>query len=113
MAVFELNNEINNLRVEENIEIERILKDYTELFAPIVNEIENNIRIIGRLDFIFANAKYSLSIDGNQPIINDEKQLNLRGARHPLIDKNKVDSNRYKLRLRLLLPCYYRTKYWW
>lgn len=90
MAVFELNNEINNLRVEENIEIERILKDYTELFAPIVNEIENNIRIIGRLDFIFAKAKYSLSIDGNQPIINNEKQLNLRGARHPLIDKNKV-----------------------
>lgn len=90
MAVFELNNEINNLRVEENIEIERILKDYTELFAPIVNEIENNIRIIGRLDFIFAKAKYSLSIDGNKPIINDEKQLNLRGARHPLIDKNKV-----------------------
>lgn len=90
MAIFELNNQINDLKIEENIEIEKILKQYTDMFSPIVSEIENNIRIIGRLDFIFSKAKYSLDLNGIKPILNDNKQINLIGARHPLIESNKV-----------------------
>ena len=89
-AIFELNNEINNLKFEENLEIERILKQYTQMFEPIINEIENDIRIIGRLDFIFAKASYALDLDAIEPILNDKKSINLIGARHPLIDRKKV-----------------------
>ncbi len=90
MAIFEINNQINNLKIDENIEIEKILKQYTDLFIPIVEETENNIRIIGRLDFIFAKAKYALSINATNPQINNTKQINLIGAKHPLIDIKKA-----------------------
>ncbi len=90
MAIFELNNEINNLKFEENLEIEKILKQYTQMFEPIIDEIENNIRVIGRLDFIFAKARYALDIDAIEPVLSDKKSINLISARHPLINSKKV-----------------------
>lgn len=90
LSVFELNNDINNLKIEENIEIEKILEDLTNLFVPISSNIENNNRIIGRLDFIFAKANYSIDIDGVKPILNDKKFINLIKAKHPLINKDLV-----------------------
>lgn len=90
LSVFELNNEINNLKIEENIEIEKILAELTNLFVPISANLENNNRIIGRLDFIFAKASYSIDIDAVKPILNNNKIINLIKAKHPLIDKNLV-----------------------
>ena len=90
LSVFDLNNQINNLKIEENIEIEKILSELTNLFVPLSSNLENNNRIIGRLDFIFAKANYSIDINGIQPHINDNKIINLIKAKHPLIDKNLV-----------------------
>ncbi len=90
MSVFELNNKINNLKIEENIEIEKVLKDLSNLLIPFANEIENDLNIIGNIDFIFAKAKYSKKINGISPILNDKKFLYLEKARHPLIDSSKV-----------------------
>lgn len=90
LTVFELNNEINNLKIEENVEIEKILAELTNLLAPISPNLENNNRLIGRLDFIFAKASYSIDIDANKPILNNEKYISLIKAKHPLIDKNLV-----------------------
>ncbi len=90
ISVFELNNEINNLKVEENIEIEKILLDLTLMLHPYTNELISDVDIIGNLDFIFSKSKYSIAINGITPIINTEKYINLIDARHPLIDKNLV-----------------------
>lgn len=90
LAVFELNNELNNLKIDENAEIERILFHLSSLLFAYTNELKLDVSIIGKLDFIFAKAKYSNSIKGITPIINDEKFVNLIRARHPLIDKNQV-----------------------
>lgn len=90
IAVFDLNSKISNLNVEENIEIEKILTYFTSLLYEILEQLTNNIRIIGKLDFIFAKANYSISIDATRPIINDSKQINLIKARHPLIAKDIV-----------------------
>ena len=90
LAVFELNNELNNLKIEENAEIEKILYNLSSMIFPYTEELKQNILNIGKLDFIFAKAKYSQSIQGITPTINDEKFLNLIDARHPLIDKEKV-----------------------
>lgn len=90
LSVFELNNEINNLKIEENIEIEKILAELTNLFVPLSSNLENNNRLIGRLDFIFAKASYSIEINASKPILNDRKVINLIKARHPLIDRDKV-----------------------
>ena len=90
MAVFELNNSINNIKVEENIEIEKILFNLSSLLFGLTNELNTNIFLLGKLDFIFAKAIFAKSIDGICPIINDNKQINLIKACHPLIDKNTV-----------------------
>ncbi len=85
-----MNNELNQLRSEEEIEIEKILQNLTKLFFPYVKELENDVKIIGHLDFIFAKAKYSKSLNCITPKINDDKYISLINARHPLIDKSKV-----------------------
>ena len=90
ISVFEANNAINNLRVDETAEIERILQDLSSLLFPYTEELFSDIEAIGNLDFIFAKAKYSNSINGTTPIINDEKYVNLIKARHPLIDPKSV-----------------------
>jgi len=90
LSVFELNNDINNLKIDEGIEIEKILAELTNLLVPLSPNLENNNRLIGRLDFIFAKASYSIDTDSNKPILNDKKFINLIKARHPLIDKSLV-----------------------
>ena len=90
LSVFELNNELSNLKINENIEIEKILQNLSALLFPYTEEIKNDIQCIGILDFIFAKAKYSNSINAITPIINNEKYINLVNAKHPLIDLNQV-----------------------
>ena len=90
ISVFEANNTINNLRVDETAEIERILQNLSSLLFPYTNELFADIESIGTLDFIFAKARYSNSIKGITPIINDEKYVNLIKARHPLIEPSEV-----------------------
>ena len=60
IAVFDLNNELSNLHIEEGLEIERILQNLSGLLYPYTKELENNVEIIGKLDFIFAKAHWSL-----------------------------------------------------
>lgn len=84
--VFELNNQLSNLKIDENIEIEKILKDLSQLFYPYVDEIKKDIECIANLDFIFAKAKYSRSIKAITPIISDKKEVSLINAKHPLLN---------------------------
>lgn len=90
IAVFEMNNELSKLKIEEELEIEKILIELTKLFYPYTLELERNVELIGKLDFIFAKAKYSKSIKATTPIINTKKEIHLKNARHPLIESSKV-----------------------
>ncbi len=90
MSVFELNNQISNLKSDEVIEIEKILQNLSSMLYSYTNELNLTTSTIGLLDFIFAKAKYGISINGVEPIINEERYINLIKARHPLIDKNSV-----------------------
>lgn len=90
ISVFEMNNELNSLKVLEELEIEKILQELTALFYPYTEELVQDIDLIGELDFIFAKAKYAKSINAIIPNINSSKEINLVNARHPLINQNKV-----------------------
>ena len=63
------------------------------MFFDLTDELENNINIIGTIDFIFAKAKYANSIDGNKAIISSKKQINLINAWHPLLNKESAVKN--------------------
>lgn len=90
ISVFEMNNELNSLKKEEELEIEKILQELTKLFYPYVKELQLDVDIIGRLDFIFAKARFSKSIQATIPLINSKKEIHLKNARHPFISKDKV-----------------------
>lgn len=89
-SIFEMNNELNSLKIEEELEIEQILLELSSLFSPYVDELKLDINLIGKLDFIFAKAKYSKKLKAITPHINKNKQINLIEARHPLIDTELV-----------------------
>ena len=90
ISVFEMNNKLNSLKIEEELEIEKILLELSTLFFPYTNELEKDIVLIGKLDFIFAKAKYSKSIKATTPIVNTKKEIHLKNARHPLINPEKI-----------------------
>ena len=90
ISVFEMNNELASLKVEEELEIEKILLELSKLFFPYTAELEHDCELIGKLDFIFAKAKYSRAINANTPDISEKKEIYLKNARHPLIDADKV-----------------------
>lgn len=90
ISVFEMNNEINQLKLEEEIEIEKILQELSNLFVPYVAELKLDCETIGLLDFIFAKATYAKNLDACIPILNDTKEIHLKNARHPLLAPNKV-----------------------
>ena len=88
ILVFDMNNELNNLKIEEKIEIEKIIKDLSNSFVPYIENLKNDSDIIGTLDFIFGKAKYSKYLNAVMPIINDKKLIDLKSARHPLLNQN-------------------------
>ncbi len=89
-SVFDLNNQINNIKLEESIEIEKILENLSKQLYPIVDNIKETIISIGKIDLIFAKAKFSKRLDAIEPVINDEKIVDLKQARHPLINSEIV-----------------------
>lgn len=90
ISVFDLNNQLSELKNQEIIEIEKILQILTSLFFNIISELENNYNLLTILDFIFSKAKYSKSTNSNCPKLNDEKIIYLKNAIHPLLDPEKA-----------------------
>ena len=66
------------------------MQNLSGLLYPYTKELENNVQLIGKLDFIFAKAHYSLNLHCTTPEINDEKFIDFKNARHPLIDQTNV-----------------------
>ena len=95
LEIITLNNEITSLHIEENEEVRRILKMLTNLVILQEGEIINNNLIIGELDFVSAKAQYALQENDIIASIKDEQYLDLKSARHPLIDPRKVVANSY------------------
>ena len=89
-SIFEANNQIASLRMEEDIEIEKILQSLTNNLYTIFSELMLNISTIGTLDLLFAKAEYARDNNAVMPILNREKKINLIKAKHPLIASNIV-----------------------
>ena len=88
ISVFDMNNTLNNLVIEETKEIERILEELSTLLFPISSNLRQTYNLIGLLDFISSKAKFSIDNDYSKPEIGNF--IDFKNARHPLIDKNTV-----------------------
>ena len=90
MAVVEANNEIRVLQTKEREEIERILAELSASAGDFAQSIKNSYECALELNLIFAKAQYAYKLKAAPPILNDKGIVNLRAARHPLIDPKKV-----------------------
>lgn len=90
MAIVQLNNQLKSLQLEEQEEIELILKDLSNMVAVESDNIKNNEIILQELDFIFAKGKLALDMKATKPILNDEGYINFRKGRHPILDVDTV-----------------------
>ena len=90
MFVIDLNNDLKKLEIEEEKEIERILREFSKRIYEILPQLITNLSIISSIDFIFARGKLAYDMEGIKPNINDNGIISLKSAKHPLIDKDKV-----------------------
>lgn len=90
MSVVEANNEIRVLQAEEKEEIERILTALSAEVGSFANELCIGYQMAVELDLIFAKASLAYDMKATLPKLNDNGRVELRQARHPLIDRKRV-----------------------
>ena len=86
MSAVNANNALRELEIKEKKEIERILAELSSEAAGHRENIDLNFRMLVELDVIFAKAKLAYRMRAWAPIMNDQGRVDLRKARHPLID---------------------------
>ena len=85
--VVELDNQIKELQFSEQREIVRILFEFTEFLRPYIPELLEAAKYLGETDFIMAKAQIALDFIAGMPIISENGEMNLRKARHPLLER--------------------------
>lgn len=85
--IVELDNQIKELRFAEGREILRILLEFSDFIRPYIPDLIIAAEYLGEIDFIMAKAQVSLDIIAGIPVISDNGELNIRKARHPLLEK--------------------------
>ncbi len=90
MSAVNANNALRELELKEKKEIERILAELSAEAAAHRENINLNVAMLIRLDVIFAKAKLGYRMRAWAPVMNDKGRVELRNARHPLIDPQKA-----------------------
>ena len=75
------------LRIDEENEERRILYGLSAMAADKGEAMEQNIRMMEKLDFIFSRGRLSLEYDGVEPVFHRERRMVIKEGRHPLIDR--------------------------
>ncbi|MBP5633026.1 MAG: endonuclease MutS2 [Clostridia bacterium] len=88
--VVESNNKIRELRVSEQEEIERILKELSEMVADESAVLSSDLNLVSYIDFTLAKAAWALANNASRPLLNTDGVIDLKKARHPLLDKKKA-----------------------
>ncbi len=90
MSAVNANNALRELELKEKKEIERILAELSGEAAGFAEDINLDYTMLVQLDVIFAKAKLAYRMRAWAPLMNDQGRIELRNARHPLIDSKTV-----------------------
>ena len=77
--------DLNNLEFDETEEIKRILirlTNYVRDFKPLITKYQDYLTL---MDFLYAKAKYAKEINGILPNLNNNQEMFLKDAYHPLL----------------------------
>lgn len=92
LSIVKLNNDINILCRNEKRAEEEILLSLTNALREKTDDILKNLVLLSKIDLISAKSKFSEEIGGREPIINETKQVNLTGSRHPLLVRQEKET---------------------
>ncbi|WP_422117919.1 endonuclease MutS2 [Bacillus thuringiensis] len=84
-TVTKLNAELAGLKAEEAVEEYQILATLSGMVLENIYSIKINMELISQYDMVFAKAKFSKSIDGIEPKLNDHGYIHLVNCKHPLL----------------------------
>jgi len=93
LETVELNNAWRQLQRDEEHEIERILRQLSDVVALNADPLQRTVGGLAEFDFQLAKARFSFDLDANSPTIADEDapcRIVLQHARHPLLTGNVV-----------------------
>ena len=89
MAIIKLNNELRELEIREQKEIEMVLAALSMELVPYVETILINLKLLTKLDFIFARAALARHYNCSMPKFNKNGYIHIKDGRHPLLDPKK------------------------
>jgi DNA mismatch repair protein MutS2 len=87
LEIVELNNIVKELHFAEQREIIKILAEFSDFLRPYAPELLLSAEILAKIDFIWAKARLAASMGAGMPVISDQRELSIRNARHPLLEK--------------------------
>lgn len=90
ISVVQLNNKIKDLHNKEKVEIERILALLTAKVSEKTDVLLSNMDILTHIDFVFAKGELSIKMNATVPRFNTKGYVNIKKARHPLLDPKTV-----------------------
>ncbi|WP_026527244.1 endonuclease MutS2 [Butyrivibrio sp. VCD2006] len=79
--------ELELLRIDEENEVYKILYILTVMVSDSAAILEENVKMMEKLDYVFSKGKLSIDLDCIEPTINLERRIKLVKARHPLMDR--------------------------
>jgi DNA mismatch repair protein MutS2 len=85
LATVELNNHLRQLGIDEQREVERILRAFSARVLESIDPFRRNLTIIARLDLLLARGRLNLEWNCVRPLISEGGYLKLDKARHPAI----------------------------
>lgn len=106
--VFEINNEIRQLEMDERQEIIRILKVFTDFLRPHIPDLREAYLFLGQVDFIRAKASLAIKMDAQRPHLEDKPLMNWVKAKHPLLWLSHKAQNKHVEPLTLELDTRHR-----
>ena len=86
--IVEITNEISELHFAETREIARILYEFSDWLRPYVPDLLDGAKCLGEMDFLIAKAQTARDFVAGMPIISETEEMDLRKARHPLLERS-------------------------
>ena len=90
MAIIRLNNELREIEIARNQEIEAILNSLSAQVIPYIDDINDNVKNMAHLDFVYAKAHLANAMSASMPVFNNNFYINIKEGRHPLISSTSV-----------------------
>ncbi|PKM72068.1 MAG: DNA mismatch repair protein MutS [Firmicutes bacterium HGW-Firmicutes-16] len=86
-SVGKLQTKLDELHIEEDSEVRRILYSLTASISENLRAIKLNMEAMETLDFLFAKGKLSISMNASPVDITTDRKISIKNARHPLLSR--------------------------